>query len=103
MASLLGLPPRPTWRGQDLLAADYAPRPTLVFGRAAYETNGIVDGQFKYIEYPETHARMLFDLSVDPLEQHDLTRAHGNQAERYHSVIASWLPVVEYYAWAQNK
>lgn len=98
---LLGLPGAPSWQGQDLLAADFHARPTLLFGRASYMTNALVDGQLKYIEYPDSGKRMLFDLAQDPHEQHDVSASHGKAVASYRALIERWLPVVEYRSWAE--
>jgi arylsulfatase A-like enzyme len=98
---LLGLPAAPSWQGQDLLTKDFKPRPTLLFGRASYMTNALVDGHFKYIEYPDSKRRMLFDLARDPHEQHDLAGSRKREVATYSALIERWLPVVEYRSWAE--
>jgi arylsulfatase A-like enzyme len=97
--ALLGLPGAPSWQGQDLLSDDFQSRPTLVFGRAAYTTNAIVDGNLKYIEYPNTKQHSLFDLSRDPHEQHDLSARHKADADAYAQLLPAWLRVAEYRSW----
>jgi hypothetical protein len=62
-----------------------------------------VDGNLKYIEYPGTHARMLFDLEKDPEEQHDLVAEEKAIADEYRGVVQAWLPVVEAKAWGAGK
>jgi hypothetical protein len=101
--ALLGLPPAPSWQGQDLLGEDFRARPTLLFGRSSYVTNALVDGQLKYIEYPETGKRLLFDLTRDPHEQHDLAGTHAREVAAYRKLIDAWLPVVEYRSWAEPR
>lgn len=103
VAGLLGLRADPTWQGQDLLSPRYEPRPTLLFGRAANATNGIVDGHFKYIEYTDGSARGLYDLSVDPHEQTNLLATHPGIAEDYRKLVSAWLPVAEARAWAVHE
>jgi membrane-anchored protein YejM (alkaline phosphatase superfamily) len=98
---LLGLRGAASWQGQDLLAADFHSRPTLLFGRASYMTNALVDGQLKYIEYPDSGRRMLFDLARDPHEQRDLSAAYPKEVATYRALIERWLPVVEYRSWAE--
>lgn len=97
--ALLGIPHAPSWQGQDLLASTFRPRPTLLFGRAAYTTNAIVDGNLKYIEYPATQQRWLFDISADPHEQHDLLPQRSADGEAYAKLLSRWLPVVEFRSW----
>jgi arylsulfatase A-like enzyme len=101
--ALLGLPLAPSWQGQDLLGEDFRARPTLLFGRSSYVTNALVDGQLKYIEYPETGKRLLFDLTRDPHEQHDLSGTHAREVAAYRKLIDAWLPVVEQRSWAEPR
>jgi arylsulfatase A-like enzyme len=98
---LLELPAAPSWQGQDLLSENFSARPTLLFGRASYVTNALVDGQLKYIEYPESGKRLLYDLARDPHEQRDLASARPKEAQAYHALIDAWLPVIEYRSWAE--
>jgi arylsulfatase A-like enzyme len=97
--SLLGLPHAPSWQGQNLLADDFQNRPTLLFGRAAHATNAIVDGNLKYIEYPVTQQRLLYDLDRDPHEQRDLFAERRSDADAYRSLLSRWLPVAEVLSW----
>jgi len=100
LAALLELPAKRSWQGQDLLASSYAPRPTLLFGRASFATNGIVDGNYKYIEYLDSGQRFLFDLARDPHEQTNVLEPEREKADAYRELIARWLPVVDYRGWA---
>jgi len=99
LTRLLGLTAPKSWQGRDLLAKAFEPRPTLMFGRASFTTNGLVDGSYKYIEYVDTEARYLFDVERDPEEQHDLLGSERARADRYQRLIHAWLPVVEARAW----
>jgi arylsulfatase A-like enzyme len=100
LASLLGFERAPSWQGQDMLAERFEPRPTLLFGRASYSTNAIVDGHLKYIEYPSDGRRFLYDLSADPHEQKPLDDSHRRELDAYGALVRRWLPVVEARAWA---
>lgn len=95
LAGLLDLPVRASWQGQDLLAAQHQPAPVLLFGRASFATNGIVDGNYKYIEYVGSDQRLLFDLARDPHEQVNLFAGERAKADAYAALIARWLPVVD--------
>lgn len=98
LAALLGLPCASSWQGQDLLGADFRGRPLLVFGRSSFTTNGLLDGQYKYIEYVSNQQRALYDLSVDPHEQENLAARHPEHVQVYDQFVHSWLPVAEYRA-----
>lgn len=103
LAALLGLPRGSSWQGQDLLSPNFEPRPSLLFGRSSFATNGIVDGNFKYIEYVGGSERYLYDLARDPHEQNNLIEADPTKADAYRTLVADWLPVVDYRAWAVHE
>lgn len=98
VASLLDLPRPASWQGQDLLAPAFSPRPVLLYGRSAVAANGLVDGNYKYIEYLDGSKRLLCDIERDPHEQRNLATERASQVSAYHALIKSWLPVVEYRA-----
>lgn len=102
MAALLGFPRPASWEGQDLTAEHFEARPTLLFGRASFATSGLVDGQFKYIEYADGGHRALYDLSVDPHEQTNLIARFPEQAKAYAALVERWLAVADYRAFAVN-
>jgi arylsulfatase A-like enzyme len=90
---LLGLPAPAAWEGQDLLSPRYAPRPALVFSRSTRLSNGIVDGNYKYLYYlDDDRAEHFFDLAADPFEQVDLIGSKRAEADAYRGVIETWLP-----------
>jgi hypothetical protein len=89
----------PSWQGQNLLSKDFTPKPTLLYGRAAQATRGIVDGNFKYIHYIVGGSVALYDLAKDPTEQINLLPQLPQHADRYKSLLDAWLPVVEHKSW----
>jgi arylsulfatase A-like enzyme len=100
LAALLGLPCKGSWQGQDLFGADFKPRPLLLFGRSSFTTNGLLDGQYKYIEYVPNQQRALYDLALDPHEQENLAGRYPERVRAYAGLVHSWLPVAEYRALA---
>jgi arylsulfatase A-like enzyme len=103
LAALLQLPRLPSWQGQDLLSKDFSPRPTLLYGRASFATIGLVDGNYKYINYWGQGTTALYDLEQDPFEQTNLLAQLPGHAERYRSLLQQWLPVVDQRSWAVNE
>jgi arylsulfatase A-like enzyme len=99
IASLLDLPRQPSWQGQDLLSPTFVGKPTLLYGRAAQATRGIVDGNFKFIHYIVGGSEALYDLKTDPHEQTNLLGTLPNHVTRYRSLLDAWLPVVEHKSW----
>jgi arylsulfatase A-like enzyme len=103
MAKLLDLPEGASWQGQDLLSQGYEPRPLMLFGRASFATNGIIDGQYKYIEYLNNDSQMLFDLAADPHEQNNLATSAKDKVTAYRELLKRWLPVADYRAFAVSR
>lgn len=52
-------------------------------------------GDFKLIEFFETDSVMLFDLSKDPGEQHDLTKSNPELAAKMRSELDAWQAVAK--------
>ncbi len=102
LAALLGLPAEAGWTGQDLFGPGYRPTPTLLYGRGAVETNGLVDGQYKYIEYADRPAAELYDLAHDSLEHANLAPRDTALVARYRALLHRWLGVAEAEAWEGN-
>jgi arylsulfatase A-like enzyme len=98
LAALLDLPRPSSWQGQNLLADDFAARPVMMFGRASFTTEGLLDGQLKYIHYSGDDQRALYDLSSDPHEQTNLAQKYPERIKAYDQLVHRWLPVAEYRA-----
>jgi arylsulfatase A-like enzyme len=62
-------------RGQDLLAADFAPRPVFSFAVEAFELEGVTHGRFKLIRKPGGVVE-LFDHAADPHELKNVAAKH---------------------------
>jgi lipoteichoic acid synthase len=82
-----GLPTDPRWQGRSLLGG----------GRRAYFNNhlstmlGVREGKYKFILDLEHQRDLLFDLSVDPQERHDLAGQHPQVCERLRRRLQVWV------------
>ncbi|HKJ22607.1 MAG TPA: sulfatase-like hydrolase/transferase [Gammaproteobacteria bacterium] len=72
--SLLGLPPHPSFQGNDLfnVPADQRPPAFVVTQSPIAESLAVVWHDWKYVYDLEANDAMLFDLAADPHEQHNL-------------------------------
>ncbi|NVN91174.1 MAG: sulfatase [Desulfuromonadales bacterium] len=56
-------------------------------GRQASRSIGVIEGDYKYIFYPELNQSELYDLAKDQNETHDLVRTHQEKSRHLHSLI----------------
>ncbi len=75
------LPPRPLYWHYPLLA------PHFLGGRSS---GAIRDGTLKLVELFDTGTRELYDLSIDPGEQHDLAAIRPQDADRLADRLRRW-------------
>ncbi len=92
LPTLLNLltPTVPRLRGQDLLGS-YTPRIAYFHKNAHPELWGCRDGQYKYIARKcGEKLSELYDLSVDPNEQHNLAASFADRLPLYDRLCAEW-------------
>lgn len=56
-------------------------------GRQASRSIGVIEGDYKYIFYPELNQSELYDLAEDQNETHDLVRMNQGKSRHLHSLI----------------
>lgn len=90
---------RPRMPGQNLFAASYR-RPIVYFHKVIDPYRwGLRDGRWKYVGGMRGEEPLLFDLTTDPLERHNLARERPDQVRLYHELCATWY-VKMGYDWA---
>ncbi len=96
---LLGLPPHPSFHGVDLLNPPPGPRSAyMVVHTPLARQYGIVRGHMKLIKDVKRGRVLLYDLSADPGEKHDLSRLRPDVVDDLESRIDTWYEnTVEYY------
>ncbi|MHB1311799.1 MAG: sulfatase [Gemmatimonadaceae bacterium] len=93
MLSLLGIA-APGVPGQDLTAAGYVPRIAYFHKDSRPAQFGLRDGHWKYIAKLDGRQPELYDLALDPTEQHNLASRNLDRVRLYRDLDAEW------YVWA---
>ena len=86
---LLGVDSPAEWEGRSLFAPG---RPPRVYFYAANDDYllGVREGDFKYVYNASRGRDLLFDLSRDPDELHDVSAAHPDVCRRLRQRLAAW-------------
>ena len=80
------------WDGQSLISGNYQQKPKLMFSRGIVYSDGILDGNYKYIYYPDGKKEELYDLSTDPLEKNNISKENKEKTEKYQQLFREWIP-----------
>jgi arylsulfatase A-like enzyme len=80
------------WEGQSLLSANFIEKPILIFSRSIIYSDGILDGNWKYIYSPREEKEELYDLFADPLEKNNVVNEKKDMSKKYKKLINSWIP-----------
>jgi lipoteichoic acid synthase len=89
IAAIAGFPAAPDWQGRSLLDIDHPPRAYFYVAEDHYSL-GLREGTWKYIFDLREGAEELYDLSVDPREQHNLAAAQPERCARLRQRLAAW-------------
>ena len=98
--TLLGLPPHPSFQGEDPFAAAFRPdRTRFMISDTPWKTQlGVLRSGFKLIRDGDTGGSVLYDLAKDPGEKVDATAAHPERARELKARLAAWRRAqLEYY------
>jgi arylsulfatase A-like enzyme len=85
---LLGIRPPTVYQGRSLL--EDQSRMALFATDYSLGFLGLRDGRYKLIHELESGQTWLFDLSVDPGEQHDLAAIDSERAHQYRALLLRW-------------
>jgi len=92
IAGLLGLPPHPSWQGEDVLARQYDGAGRAVFTvlqLTRWQEAVYLDG-IKYIYDLSVCKDWLFDLRIDPMETLNLSESNPELRGRMQDVLGRW-------------
>jgi arylsulfatase A-like enzyme len=88
VAALVGTPPDPSWQGRSAL--DPAPRIVRSLADATSERLALRNGRFKLVLDADTGRAELFDLALDPYEQHDRSATDPRRVAAYRADLLGW-------------
>lgn len=97
---LLGLPPHPSFQGEDLFAPEFRrDRARFSICDTPWRTQiGVRRSDFKMIRESVTGTTLLYDLAADPGEKAEASERHPEQARELHALITAWRRAqLEYY------
>jgi arylsulfatase A-like enzyme len=89
IAELAGLPPAPDWQGRSLFDPRRSPRAYFYVAQDEFKL-GVRENNWKYILDLRAGAEELFDLAVDPAEQHNLAAEQHERCARLRQRLAAW-------------
>jgi lipoteichoic acid synthase len=89
IADLAGVPAAPDWQGRSLLDPAHPPRAYFYVAEDHF-TLALRDGDWKYIFDLREGAEELYDLSRDPIEQHNLSAEQRERSARLRQRLAAW-------------
>jgi hypothetical protein len=81
-----------SWSGQSLISGNYVEKPILLFTRGIIYSDGILDGEWKYIYSPRDKKEELYNLFADPLERENLVDDKEDMKKKYKEIINGWIP-----------
>jgi lipoteichoic acid synthase len=89
IADLAGVPAAPDWQGRSLLDPAHPPRAYFYVAEDHF-TLALREGDWKYIFDLREGAEELYDLSRDPIEQHNLAAKQRERSARLRQRLAAW-------------
>ncbi|HVR82788.1 MAG TPA: sulfatase-like hydrolase/transferase, partial [Planctomycetota bacterium] len=89
---LLGLPPHPSFQGEDPFVPSFRKdRTRFVMSDTPWITQlGVLRSGFKLIRNGETGGSLLYDLTADPKEKTDASDTHPEQARALRRRLSAW-------------
>lgn len=89
IAELAGVPPALDWQGRSLFDRTRTPRAYFYVAEDHF-TLGLREGRWKYIFNLREGAEELYDLDLDPNEQHNVAKVEPERSARMRQRLAAW-------------
>ena len=89
IADLAGFPAAPDWQGRNLFDAGHPPRAYFYVAEDHF-TLGVREENWKYIFDLREGAEELYNLTVDPTEQHNVAATQPERCARLRQRLAAW-------------
>jgi phosphoglycerol transferase MdoB-like AlkP superfamily enzyme len=89
IAELIGLPAAPDWQGRSLFDDRHSHRAYFYVAEDHFRL-AVREGRWKYIFGVRDGRDELYDLDMDPLEQHNVAEEHPDRCDRLRQRLAAW-------------
>jgi phosphoglycerol transferase MdoB-like AlkP superfamily enzyme len=89
IAELIGVPAAPDWQGRSLFDERHPHRAYFYVAEDHFRL-AVREGNWKYIYGVRDGRDELYDLSVDPLEQHNVAEQNPDRCDRLRQRLAAW-------------
>ena len=90
IAALAGALPPADWQGRNLFDTAHHPPRAYFYVAEDHFTLGVREGQWKYIFDLREGTDELYDLALDPNEQHNLAKVDPERSTRLRQHLAAW-------------
>ncbi len=89
IAELIGVPAAPDWQGRSLFDDRHSHRAYFYVAEDHFRL-AIREANWKYIYGVRDGRDELYDLDLDPLEQHNVAADHPDRCDRFRQRLAAW-------------
>jgi len=89
---LAGVQSPDSWNGQSLISGEFEEKPLLLYTRSIIYSDGLLDGEWKYIYSPRDKKEELYNLFTDPFEKQNLADEKNEMTRKYKEIINEWIP-----------
>lgn len=101
LADLLGVAAQPEWQGFSLFDPQ-RPNRAFFMAIAGGDVFGVREGDWKYIYDVTSGRESLFNLRLDPQEQHDFARGEPERALQLRQRVAAWVTFEDAFLWGRE-
>jgi arylsulfatase A-like enzyme len=101
LADILDVPPDGEWQGHSLFDPAH-PERAYFMAIAGGDIFGVREGDWKYIYDVTSGRESLFNLRLDPEEQHDFARGEPEHAARLRQRVAAWVTFEDAFLWGRE-
>jgi len=101
LADLLGVEAQPEWQGFSLFDPQ-RPNRAFFMAIAGGDVFDVREGDWKYIYDVTSGRESLFNLRLDPQEQHDFARGEPERALQLRQRVAAWVTFEDAFLWGRE-
>ena len=87
--AMIGVPAAPDWQGRSLFDDRHSHRAYFYVAEDHFRL-AVREGRWKYIFGVRDGRDELYDLDMDPLEQHNVAAEHPDRCDRLRQRLAAW-------------